>query len=620
MCGIAGYVGEQAPDKRLAAVVRMTDALERRGPDDEGIEHWPKAVLGHRRLSIFDLSASGHQPMRSDAGDVGIVFNGAIYNFKQLRSELQTKDHKFRSETDTEVLVKGYLEWGIDKLAEKIDGMFAFAIWDDRSERLFLVRDRLGVKPLVFRTHGSSIAFASTVRAVSSGLRPSGLSTEGLLEFLEFGFLSDDKAIYSGFEKLRAGEILEWSEGIIKRRQYWTPQLRGPYERISFPEACKETERLFLQAVEKRLQADVPVAALLSGGIDSSLVCWAIAELGAEISAYTVGTPEDAHDESAAARETASRLGINLTVLSLAGDRLPQVEQLAQAFSEPFACSSALGMLSISKLVASNAKVLLTGDGGDDVFFGYPEHRHFYLASRISQLTGNPGVRSLKFLADRLPNSGALKRLRSFCYYASGGLKAVNKIRDGLPFYLRNRLLGPYITESHRIPNRNTLLSNSGYDLFDEFLAYDLRTRFVGEYLPKVDGATMFHGLEARSPFLDSGLWEYVTRIPPNIRLRRGTLKAILREIARNRIGPKVAARRKQGFMVPAQRWLTQEWRGDFIDAVFDGHLAAAGIIDAKAVRRQFESYEPGSAAPRQFWYLYVLELWMRHEAKRTNI
>lgn len=618
MCGIAGYVGERNPDERFEAVVRMTSSLERRGPDDEGIEQWPMAVLGHRRLSIFDLSASGHQPMLSDAQDIGIVFNGAIYNFQELRTELELTGHTFKSKTDTEVLLKGYLEWGIGLLAEKIDGMFAFAVWDERSKTLFLVRDRLGVKPLVFFSSRGSLAFASTVRALRLILPEPQLSDRGILEFLEFGFLSDDSAIYCGIEKVSAGEIVEWSARGLSRRSYWSPRFGPPYGRVSFEEACDETEKIFISAVKKRLNADVPVAALLSGGIDSSLVCWAIAELGSSIKAYTVGTPGDDHDESYAAKETADRLGIELTVLPLEPDRLPNPETLAEAFAEPFACSSALGMISIAELISADAKVLLTGDGGDDAFLGYPEHRHFHLASRIARRTPSGALRLLSRLKNVLPHSGPGKRLRSFLSYTSGGIAELTVIRDGLPFYHRNKFFGSRFEEFDFGIENDMAKSDSGSNLLVDFFSYDLKTRFVGEYLPKVDGSTMFHGLEARSPFLDSDLWDYSTRIPPEVRIRGGELKAILREIARKRIGPEVAKRKKQGFMVPAERWLTNEWRDAFIDSLSDGRLAAEGIVDRDAVLSSFRKLAPGSTAPRQFWYLYVLELWLRYEAEHA--
>lgn len=617
MCGIAGYAGAIDPEKRERLARRMTAELRRRGPDDHGIENWPLATLGHRRLSIFDVSPAGHQPMMTANREVGIVFNGAIYNFRSLRKELEAKGYAFSSKTDTEVLLNGYIEWGIDGLTDKIDGMFAFAIWDDRVKSLYLVRDRLGVKPLIFSAFKDSIVFASSVRAVKAAISGAELSTAGILEYLEFGFLTDESSIYKTVEKVGAGEIVKWRDGSLKRRRYWEPPVSDEGSYISFAESVRETERLFLLAVEKRLQADVPVAALLSGGIDSSLVCWAIAELGSEVKAFTIGTPEDENDETAAAAETAARLGIDLEVLSLSKGRLPDTNSLISAFSEPFACSSALGMLSIAEMVSKEAKVLLTGDGGDDVFLGYPEHRHFHISSRLARMSPYPVLRLFDSGRSRLRGHGVLKRASSFAGYVSRGLAAVAAARDGLPFYVQNKMLGEGLS-SREFGHRNLGSElGAGRQLLDDFLRYDLKTRFVGEYLPKVDGSTMFHALEARAPFLDIGLWNFASALSPDIRLRGMRLKAILRDIAARRIGPQVAARRKQGFMVPAQRWLTREWRHDFIDAMTDSRLEREGLIDARRTLDAFARVKPGSTSPRQFWFIYILELWLRFESDR---
>ncbi|HMO81803.1 MAG TPA: asparagine synthase (glutamine-hydrolyzing) [Pyrinomonadaceae bacterium] len=617
MCGIAGYAGAKDAEKRERLVYRMTAELRRRGPDDHGIESWPLATLGHRRLSIFDVSPAGHQPMMTAKREVGIVFNGAIYNFRSLREELEAKGYAFSSRTDTEVLLNGYLEWGIEGLTDKIDGMFAFAIWDDRVKTLYMVRDRLGVKPLTFSAFENSIVFASSVRAVKAAIPIAELSAEGVLEYLEFGFLTDESSIYKSVEKVGAGEIVEWSAGTLKRRRYWEPPVSDEGSDLTFTEAVRETERLFLLAVEKRLQADVPVAALLSGGIDSSLVCWAIAELGSEVKAFTVGTPEDENDETAAAAGTAARLGISIEVLSLSKDRLPDVNSLISAFSEPFASSSALGMLSIAEMVSKEAKVLLTGDGGDDVFLGYPEHRHFHVSSRLARMSPHPILRLFDSGRSRLPGKGALKRASSFAGYVTRGLAAVAAARDGLPFYMQNEMLGERICPQD-LGHRNLGSEiGGGRQLLGDFLRYDLKTRFVGEYLPKVDGSTMFHALEARAPFLDIDLWNFASALSPDIRLKGMRLKAILRDIAARRIGQRVAARRKQGFMVPAQRWLAREWRQDFIDAMTDSRLEREGLIDARRTLDAFAGVKPGSTAPRQFWFIYILELWLRFESDR---
>ena len=384
MCGISGLVGSS--DRRYArdCVRKMNDALARRGPDSEGIESWDVATLGHRRLSIFDLSDAGRQPMVSEDGRVALVFNGAIYNFWELRGELEARGCVFHSRTDTEVLLQGYREWGLDTLVPRLRGMFAIAIWDDRERKLLLVRDRLGIKPLFYAVRAGALAFASTARALRNGGFASEIDAEAMAEYLEFGYVTDDRSIYQGVAKVQAATILEWDGGRISTRSHWVPPI-GTDFRGSFDDAVEETRRLFLQAVERRLQADVPVGALLSGGIDSSLVCWGIRELGGDITAYTASAPGDPLDESEDALRTAKELGIRHRVLDLSGDEFPEADELVAAYGEPFACSSGLGMLRLSKAVKSSATVLLVGDGGDDVFLGYPEYNNFLKAERVAR-------------------------------------------------------------------------------------------------------------------------------------------------------------------------------------------------------------------------------------------
>ena len=569
MCGIAGIIGRENPMAAKADVGTMLDVLKRRGPDDVGVENWHRAVLGHRRLSIVDLSPAGHQPMVSEDGKLGVVFNGMIYNFVELRQELEAAGSRFRSRTDTEVLLHGYREWGADRLATKLQGMFAFGIWDEVAGKLFLIRDRLGVKPLVFSHGGGEIVFASTVRAVHA-VKGGELSADGVAEYLEFGFLTDSRAIYEGIDKVGAGEIIEWHDGTLQRRTYWTLVTDETDSGISFEQAVEETERLFLLAVEKRLQADVPIGALLSGGVDSSLVCWAIAKLGGDVTAFSVGTPGEEGDETSTAVATAKTLGIRHEVLNLSSENPPDIDDLVEAYAEPFACASALGMLAISREVKDSATVLLTGDGGDDVFLGYPEHKHFLMSSRLARRLPAPSAELWQKTRPTFPPDGLLKRATSFLDYSMGGLAAVGNARDGLPVYQRNNMLGGQLEGVSIVHREMNWSIESGRNLLAEFLDYDRRTRLVGEYLPKVDGGTMHYGLEARSPFLDTTLWEYAARLPFTVRLNKGRSKAILREIALRRIGESIAKGKKRGFNVPVQTWLTGGWNKHFTETMED--------------------------------------------------
>jgi asparagine synthase (glutamine-hydrolysing) len=629
MCGIAGLVGTfECGDAGAArrAVARMVCELKRRGPDGEGIEAWGSggaaaAVLGHRRLSIFDLSEAGRQPMLTDDGRVGVVFNGAIYNFRALRAELEARGCRFRSQTDTEVLLHGYREWGFDELVARLRGMFAIGLWDDAARKLFLVRDRLGVKPLVYAARDGRLAFASNVRALRVAGFAGEIDEQAVAEFLEFGYVTDDRAIYEGVAKVPAATIVEWADGRLHSRVYWTPPevavtttRRGSAR--AFEAAVEETEALFLRAVEQRLYADVPVGALLSGGVDSSLVCWAVARLGGDVTAYTIGTPGDEWDETADARATAEALGIKHRVLELSAADAPGVSELSAAYAEPFACASALGMLRVSRAVAPEATVLLTGDGGDDVFLGYPEHRHLWLASKLARAV--PGAAARTWLAGRehVPRVGTLKRAASFLDYAAGGLGAVACAHDGLPVYRRHNLLGERLASATVAQRAIGWSHESARNVLTEFLRYDRRTRFVGEYLPKVDGATMHYALEARSPFLDQELWESAAALPYGVRLRRGQLKAVLREIARRRLGERVASGRKRGFGVPVGRWLAGRWRGAVEEMLADSLLERGGWIRAAPARALLARTAAAGAVPNQLWYVYVLESWLRHEER----
>ncbi len=619
MCGIAGLIGEPDRQAARASVGLMTGALARRGPDGEGIEVWNDAALGHRRLAIFDLSEAGRQPMLSEDARVGVVFNGAIYNFLDLRRDLLSLGHNFKSNTDTEVLINGYIEWGLDGLVSRLKGMFAFGLWDDRQRRLFLVRDRLGVKPLFYAIRNTRIAFSSTARALKAAGFAGEIDDKAVMEYLEYGYVTDDRSIYKGVEKVAAGTIIEWRDGVIKSRIYWSPPAVINPTKFTFEEAVEETEALFLSAVEKRLHADVPVGALLSGGVDSSLVCWAISKLGGDIKAFTIGTPGDEWDETADARATAERLKISHQVLELSADDAPDLSEMVSAYGEPFACSSALGMLRVSRAVRSEATVLLTGDGGDDLFLGYEGHRHFWLAEKSARALPASMTRGWSKLRNQISDDGWLRRAKSFIDYATGGIGAVTQRHDGLPAYERDGLLGERLLDATVAARALPWSSQSARRLLTDFLEYDRRTRFVGEYLTKVDGSTMHYALEARSPFLDQDLWEFASTLPFDLRLRRGRLKAILREIAARKIGERVARGRKRGFGIPVQRWLASRWANSVKEALADSIVASEGWINADRALLQLEMAERKGWASNQLWYIFVLESWLRQERAELN-
>jgi asparagine synthase (glutamine-hydrolysing) len=616
MCGIAGYIAPRRPVEAESVVRAMVQAMTRRGPDSGGVlSDWHGVTLGHRRLAILDLSDAGHQPMVSDDGQVGLVFNGCIYNFRDLRAELEQAGHRFRSQCDTEVLLLGYREWGIDRLASRLRGMFAFAIWDNPSRKLYLVRDRLGVKPLVYCRQDGKIAFASTIGSLRAAGFGGNINPQAVLDLLEWGFVTEERAIYAGISKLPPATILEWQNGRTTQRRYWELPQPQEAQNISFADAVEETERLLLEAVRLRLESDVPIGVLLSGGIDSGLVCWALRELKADVTAFTVRAVDDVSDESAAAAHTARTLGIAHEMVDM-----PQVsfslDQLIDAFSEPFACQSAQAMLWVSEAVKKRATVLLTGDGGDDVFLGYPFFRNAQLAQQLAGRIPAASAEVWNAAGKLVPGFGLFRRGKQFLNYATGGIGEHARANIGVP-YLENRgILGDALS-GLSVPQRQIPASfESGRRLLTDVVEYHHRMHFLSEFMPKVDGSTMYFSLEARAPFLDHKLWEFAAALPHNMHLQGGQLKAILREVARRRLGEDTAFRKKQGFTVPVERWLADRWSG-LLENLREGTLLERnGWVRRDALRKPIQDAIDQRSVPVQLWRLLVLEHWLSKNAE----
>jgi asparagine synthase (glutamine-hydrolysing) len=598
----------------------MNRCLERRGPDSAGELRSGVATLGHRRLAIFDLSPAGHQPMTTPDGNIAVVFNGAIYNFHELRDELAGEHISWASRTDTEVLLHGYRVWGIDALVRRLRGMFAFALWDARQEKLLLVRDRLGVKPLVYAERNGVIAFASNMRALRASGFVGDLAPHGIAAFLENGYVPESTAIYEGAHKLPAASIGEWSRGkSLSIRSYWQPPEARPSGAVRFEDAVEQTETLLREATRLRLFADVSVGSLLSGGIDSALVCWAAAREGADVSAFTIGIPGHPSDETSDALATAREIGVDVDVLTMSGEDPSDLTELATAYGEPFATQSALGMLRLSRAIKqAGIKVVLTGDGGDDVFLGYERHRQMLAIAQTAAMVPPVAAGAWRAVRRFVPRAGILRRIRHAADYVTGGLGAFLAAHDGLPGFARLGVLGDRlrdeVPESRRVPES----TKSARNLLTEYLAWDLRHQFVGEYLTKVDGATTHYGLEARAPFFDQFLWEYAASLPYDLRLHRGELKAVLREIARRRISPRVAAGIKRGFSVPAERWVRGPWLKTVSAQLREGPLRADGWVTRDGLERALAAPNRKGPGENQLWYLVVLDSWLRAQEETS--
>lgn len=404
--------------------------------------------------------------------------------------------------------------------------------------------------------------------------------------------------------------IVEWHDTTLSDRVYRTLPAISPGSGPAFDEAVEETERLLLRAVEKRLNADVRVGALLSGGIDSALVCWAVRQLGADIPVYTLGV-SGAVDESRHAAEVAGTLGFAHEVipLSLASE---EPWELARAFAEPFACTSALGVLQISRHVKGRVTVVLTGDGGDDAFLGYPAYRDLGIAEMASRLVPAWTLAPWKRVRRMVPPRGLLRRATHFLDFATGGLPAVLDSQTRLPFYRKAGILGPRLVECLDVRLRRPWSSGSARMLMNDFQKHHLGNRFLGEFLPKIDGATSHESLEARSPFLDIELWDFAHSLPAAVRLCRGQPKAVLRELARRHLGKQVAVRRKRGFTVPLAEFLRDRWRGLFERSFTNPVLEREAWLTPGATLRHFSRADHKAAGDEQEWFLLILELWLR--------
>jgi len=614
MCGIAGWIGAGSGTEQGAPGVQsMLDAMARRGPDGQWLQATRQGTLGHRRLAIYDLSDAGRQPMSTPDGALTVVFNGAIYNFLDLRRELEQEGEAFRSRTDTEVLLLGYRRWGLDRMVQRLRGMFAFAIWDDRARRLSLVRDRLGVKPLLYcESAEGGLAFASTAEALARAGLTGEIEAAALAAVLQVGYVPDTHCIYRGIRKLPAAHILEWTEGGTPAlRRYWeTPAEAAHGGR--FADAVEQTEASLLEAVRLRLAADVTVGCLLSGGVDSSLVAWAASRLQPDVRVFTVATPGDPADEAPVAARTASRLGLRHQIVTLDDDPDAALADLIEAFDEPFPCSSAMGLLRVSRAIRPHATVLLTGDGGDEAFLGYPEHLAMFRAQQAAGWIprGVAGRISPWIVAALARGAGGARRPLRLLDYATRGMPGVLGAQRGRWESHWRDLAGARLRPLPGYPPP-TSENSSPTRLLADFIRYQRDTVFAGEYLPKVDRATMYHGLESRAPFLDQDLWSLAARMPHATRLHGGRSKAILRALAERHVGREIATGKKRGFTIPVERWLPGRW-APLLDRL-ERHslLVEQGWLDHAGLSRLIQQSRISGVAPTILWHVVVAEGWL---------
>ena len=627
MCGLAGLfrLHDKAPIDE-ALLHRMTTVLAHRGPDGAGFHREPGLGLGHRRLAIIDR-AGGRQPIYNEDESVVIVYNGEIYNYKDLAQELETLGHRFRTATDTEVIVHAWEQWGEDCVA-RLRGMFAFALWDRNAETLFLARDRLGIKPLFYSLLGEgSLVFASELKALlcHPGLRPT-LDLTALDDYLAYGYVPDPKSIFQGVAKLEPGHSLLIRRGhaLGQSRCYWQPKFEKT-DNLTEAQACEELLARLDEAVSLRLMSEVPLGAFLSGGVDSSAVVASMSRSAQQsVNTCSIGFDQAEHDETGYAQEVARRYDTNHHQRRVSAEAFDVIEKLTAIYDEPFADSSAIPTYRLSALAREKVTVALSGDGGDEVFAGYRRHRFQVKEEQVRDLLPQalrqPVFGTLGEVYPKLDWAPRPLRAKATLQnlgqdYAEGYFQSVSIFPKGLRETLRSpaltRALGGYRASDHL---RRHLEAAPSERPLDRILYADLKTYLPGDILTKVDRASMAHGLEVRVPFLDHHLVEWAAGLPDHLRLQRGQGKYILKKAMEPRLPQSLLYRSKMGFSIPLRDWLRGPLKGVLEASLIEGRLAESGLFDQAKIGKLLKSHGQGKAdhGPA-LWALFRLGDFLDH-------
>jgi asparagine synthase (glutamine-hydrolysing) len=621
MCGIAGIVSAQAGDRIDAETIhRMCQSIVHRGPDDEGVFVKDGTGLGMRRLSIIDV-AGGHQPVFNEDKSIWIVYNGEIYNFAELRPELESRGHRFSTHSDTEVIVHLYEEMGAE-CVQKLRGMFAFALYDQRNKRLLLARDRFGKKPLHYALDGGRLYFGSEIKAILA-VAPelAKVNQEALLQYMYFGYIPDPLTAFTPIQKLPPGHLLEFEKGQIRIRKYWDLPRYSTHQPRSEEECLEELEWRLAEAVRMRLISEVPLGALLSGGTDSSTVVALMARASSSpVKTFTIGFKHDDFNESHYARIVAQRFGTDHHELILEPNVVETVETLTRSLEEPFGDSSMLPTYYVSCMARQHVTVALAGDGGDEVFAGYDRYG-IHARRRIFEHVPDAVWRWYReYLYPRLPET---MHGRKFAYNVS--LPWRERYVDGVSFLPAFEREMPLLSDEFRaqvsgIENPQNILFRyfeqaPADDPVSQMLYVDTKTYMTADILTKVDRMSMAASLEVRAPILDHVFVEWATGLPPEWKLRGRKQKYILTKLA-ERVGvPKEALyRRKQGFALPLVHWIRNELKDLLMTVLLEPRTVQRGYFNPDGVRRLLEEHFSGRRVHSQrIWRLLMFEMWHRN-------
>ena len=620
MCGIAGMVGQPGETVDAATIRQMCQTLIHRGPDDEGIHVHRNVGLGIRRLSIIDL-AGGHQPIHNEDQSVWLVVNGEIYNYLELRAQLERRGHRFYTKTDGEVIVHLYEEYGAD-CVQKLRGMFAFGLYDRRTHSLLLARDRLGKKPLYYAICDGRMLFASEIKALLAvAPQLTQPNPEALLRYFYFGYIADPATAFARIEKLSPGFVLHYVDGRLTTRQYWDLPEYGTVNPSSEEECLEAMEQRLTEAVRLRLMSEVPLGALLSGGADSSLVVALMAKASAApVKTFSVGFADHDFDEAPYARAVAEKFGTDHHEIVVEPKIEPALEFLSRTMEEPFGDSSMIPTYYICQTARRHVTVALSGDGGDELFAGYDRYRvhlnrqkfestplwmsrrfreNLYPKLRPSfsgrRLAFNLSLRSLDRYADSIAHLPVLDRERSL--FSSELLAWADDCHKPSESFQEHY---------HRAPASDEL---------SRLLYLDTKTYLPADILTKVDRMSMANSLEVRCPLLDHVFVEWVTGLHPSWKLRRRYSKYSLKKLAeRAGVPAKVLHRPKRGFAMPLKNWWCSQLKNELLELLLEPRTLQRGYFNAAAVRHLLSEHRSGRRdRSYDLWLLLIFELWHRN-------
>ena len=610
MCGITGGIGPSAPKQLLLDA--QLKSIEHRGPDDTGTYINNGIGIGMCRLAIVEIAA-GHQPASDASEKIHIVWNGEIYNYRELRAELEQRGVHCRDSSESEVVINLYLEFGLNFI-NKLNGMFAIAIHDARDNSLHLIRDRMGKKPLwISQLSDGTLYFASEVRALMLARPDRTLRTEMITEVMQYGYINAPNSAFNEIHQVPPASVTSWHEGETKTFTYWIPDFETKID-ISYKEALETTKELVEAAVSRRLISERPLGSFLSGGYDSTVVTAYMVKLMKEkVQTYSIGFHSSQYNEAHHAKQVANYLGTNHHEEILSPDPALVVEKISQVLDQPFADSSIVPTYLLAKFARENLVVALSGDGGDEVFGGYDRYLATPILQTLNPLLGVAKIGSKIIKKSPFGNKRKLSRAGTQIKMMSSLAERYFSIqsltqKDILQTLLRKEIY----TDSIAMAFKNHFNEGKEFSKLDQLVRSDLSFYLPGDILTKVDIATMANSLELRSPMMDVNVVEWGIALPDKYKIRGFETKHILKDVARSLVPAELIDRPKMGFGIPRAEWLRTGMREMVIDTLTDSTAAQRGWFNTIEVQKIIDTHMSGEDRDNQLWPMLMLELWAR--------